>query len=265
MTLFALYLTCALVAGALAIWRTPRLPRYTLLLAIATVPQVGSVAGIDVPGMFLVSAGAVLAWAIANRTLPGVAVVGAGVLLNMVVMGLHGGAMPIRADILAAIGQVVEPGTRLVGSKDVVVETTVLWLLSDWLTVRSELITIVASPGDLVVVAGLLIWLIFSHQPERDASVLTLRAGPMPLDNSARLLHGQSSRPALTRLALLAAANPTVAETLLHDPLGAAVSHPHYALLLDDRDRETLDDLRSRSRTVSEFLAGLADVVDGAA
>jgi hypothetical protein len=79
-----------------------------------------------------------------------------------------------------------------------------------------------------------------------------------------RLLPGQSARPALTRLALLAAANPTVAESLLHDPLDAAATHPHFALLLDARDSATLADIRSRARTVGEFLSNLADVVDGA-
>jgi hypothetical protein len=32
---------------------------------------------------------------------------------------------------------------------------------------------------------------------------------------------------------------------------------------LDARDRATLDDIRSRTRTVDEFLDKLADVVDG--
>jgi hypothetical protein len=51
---------------------------------------------------------------------------------------------------------------------------------------------------------------------------------------------------------------------LLRDPLDAAGAHPHYALLLDARDRATLADIRTRARTVGEFLADLADVVDGA-
>ncbi|HET9222336.1 MAG TPA: hypothetical protein VFO07_07525 [Roseiflexaceae bacterium] len=79
-----------------------------------------------------------------------------------------------------------------------------------------------------------------------------------------RLLPGQSARPALTRLALLAAANPAVAENLLHDPLDPAAAHPHFALSLDARDYATLADIRSHARTVGEFLSNLADVVDGA-
>lgn len=89
------------------------------------------------------------------------------------------------------------------------------------------------------------------------------RAPRLSPDQEVRLLPGQSTRPALTRLALLAAANPDVAAHLLHDPLNAAAAHPHYTLLLDARDRATLADIRTRAQTVGEFLAGLADVVDG--
>jgi hypothetical protein len=94
--------------------------------------------------------------------------------------------------------------------------------------------------------------------------MMSFRATPASLDQRMRLLPGQSARPALTRLALLAAANPTVAESLLHDRLDPAAAHPHFALLLDARDCATLADIRSRVRTVGEFLSDLADVVDGA-
>jgi hypothetical protein len=56
-----------------------------------------------------------------------------------------------------------------------------------------------------------------------------------------------------------------VAESLLRDPLDAAALHPHYVLALDARDRATLADIRARTSTVGEFLADLADIVDGVA
>ncbi|HEX5689983.1 MAG TPA: hypothetical protein VFX76_08270 [Roseiflexaceae bacterium] len=93
--------------------------------------------------------------------------------------------------------------------------------------------------------------------------MLSFRATPALPDQRMRLLSGQSARPALTRLAMLAAANPSVAESLLSDSLESA-AHPHYSLLLDARDRATLADIRARARTVGEFLADLADIVDGA-
>jgi hypothetical protein len=190
--------------------------------------------------------------------------VAVGVIMNLLVMAVHGGAMPIHADTLARIGHSFVPGTLLMGSKDIVVQSAVLWLLSDWLVLPAGATTYVASPGDLVVIVGVIWWLMFSHVKERDQPMLTFRAAA-PADQRARLIPGQSARPALTRLALLAAANPTVAESLLRDPLDAAASHPHFALALDARDRATLADIRARARTVGEFLADLADVVDGAA
>jgi uncharacterized protein (DUF302 family) len=81
---------------------------------------------------------------------------------------------------------------------------------------------------------------------------------PLPTQRS-------TERPALTALALLAAANPHVAERLLHDPLEAAHAHPHYLVQLDDDDRSVLASIRARSCSVHEFLLQLADVLDDAA
>jgi hypothetical protein len=65
-------------------------------------------------------------------------------------------------------------------------------------------------------------------------------------------------------MALLAAANPAVADSLLRDPIDKlGSSHPHYALALDAHDHATLAAIRARARTVSEFLYELAEVVDG--
>jgi len=263
MTILALYLCCSLAGAALALWRPPQMPHYWLLLAIAAVPQLGSLLGIWIPGMFLVSVTAIFIWCLCNRAVAGIPAVAAGVIMNLLVMAFHGGAMPIRAETLAQIGHTFAPGTLLMGSKDVVVQSAMLWLLSDWLVLPAGATTYVASPGDVVVMVGVIWWLLFSHpREERNRPMLTFRSAPP--DQRARLIPGQSARPALTRLALLAAANPTVAEGLLRDPLDAAAAHPHFVLSLDARDRATLADIRERARTVGEFLADLADVVDGA-
>jgi hypothetical protein len=265
MTVLTLYVCLALVGGALAFWRPPRMPRYWLLLAIAAVPQLGSLLGVWLPGMFLVSVAAIFIWCLCNRAIPGIPAVALGVIMNLLVMAFHGGAMPIHADTLARLGHFYAPGTLLMGSKDIVVQTAALWVLSDWLVLPAGATTFVASPGDLVVIVGVLWWLLFSRSTERDQPMLSYRASTAPAEPRARLIPGRSARPALTRLALLAAANPSVAESLLRDPLDAAASHPHFVLALDARDRATLADIRSRARTVGEFLDGLADVVDGAA
>ena len=72
----------------------------------------------------------------------------------------------------------------------------------------------------------------------------------------------RSRRPALTHLVLLAVADHRIAERLLRSD-DAAAMHPHYGVYLDDDDRETLADIRMRSRTVEEFLSGLAAAADG--
>ena len=49
------FMVAALAGAMLALLRPPRMPRYWLLLAIAAVPQIGSIYGVWLPGMFLVS------------------------------------------------------------------------------------------------------------------------------------------------------------------------------------------------------------------
>lgn len=158
----------ALLSGALAFWRRPHMPRFWPLLAVAMVPQVGGLVGIRIPGMFFVAIAVIGIWCAYNRDISGTAVVAVGIGLNLLVMGFHGGSMPIRADILASLGQVVVPGTVLVGSKDVVIDTSALWLLSDWIILALGGKKVVVSPGDLIIVAGVAWWLLFSHKPEKD-------------------------------------------------------------------------------------------------
>lgn len=264
MAVLLLYLSLALAGATLALWRPPRMPRYWLLLAIAAVPQLGGLLGLWIPYMFLISVTAIFVWCVCNRAIAGIPAVAVGVIMNLLVMAFHGGAMPIHVDTLAQIGHSFAPGTLLMGSKDIVVQSALLWVLSDWLVLPAGATTFVASPGDLVVIVGVIWWLLLSHPHEKEQPMLSFRAAPMP-EPHARLIPGQSARPALTRLALLAAASPSVAESLLRDPLDAAASHPHFVLALDARDRATLADIRSRARTVGEFLSDLADVVDGVA
>ena len=269
MTLLSLYALLALASMLLAFWRPPRMPRYALLLLIAGVPQLGGILGIWIPGMFLVSAATVAVWCLCNRDIAGILVAAAGLIMNLLAMALHGGAMPIDADTLVRIGVGLAPGTLLSGSKDIVVQSSPLWLLSDWIVLATDPITLIASPGDMLVLSGLICWLLFSpalhEEKEKEPPMLMTHSQPSPMpDGRVRLISGHSTRPALTRLALLAAANPTFAESLMRDPVGAGSAHPHYAVSLDARDCATLVAISSRTRTVGEFLGELANVVDGA-
>ncbi len=93
--------------------------------------------------------------------------------------------------------------------------------------------------------------------------MLTLSIKPATVERRTPPLRGQSSRPALTHVVLLAAADPSIAERLLRgDPLDMAIEHAQYIVPLDARDRATLADICARVRTVSEFLSNLAAVAD---
>ena len=62
---------------------------------------------------------------------------------------------------------------------------------------------------------------------------------------------GLSQRPALTHLVLLALTDRDMVERLMRgDPPEAALAHPHYRVVLDARDRATLDTIRDRATTV---------------
>ena len=169
MAMLALSIFGALLSGALAFWRRPQMPRFWPLLAVAMVPQVGNLIGIRIPGMFFVAIAVIGIWCIYNRDVPGTAVVAVGIGLNLLVMGFHGGSMPVRADVLrSSFGVIAAPGTILAGSKDVVIDTSALWLLSDWIILSLGATKVIVSLGDLIIVAGVAWWLLFSHQPEKD-------------------------------------------------------------------------------------------------
>ena len=96
--------------------------------------------------------------------------------------------------------------------------------------------------------------------------MLSLSIKPASLERRTRPLRGQSSRPALTHVVLLAAANPSIAESLLRgDPLDTAIDHPQYTVPLDAHDRATLIDICARARSINEFLINLAAAADDCA
>jgi hypothetical protein len=94
--------------------------------------------------------------------------------------------------------------------------------------------------------------------------MLTLSITPTSLERRTRPLRGQSNRPALTHVVLLAAANPGIAERLLRgDPLDIAIDHPQYIVPLDAHDRATLSAICARVKTVNELLVDLAAAAEG--
>ena len=169
MTLLILSIAGACLGAVLAFCRPPRMPRANLLLAIAVAPQIATMFGIRALWAFLISAAAIGVWCFYNRALAGAPCITLGATMNLLPMALHGGSMPVHAGTIAAFGQTIAPGTILVGSKDVVVQSSPFGLLADWLVFwLSSGKVVVASPGDLIVVAGILYWLLASPSQRKE-------------------------------------------------------------------------------------------------
>ncbi len=109
-----------------------------------------------------ISALALLATVYVNRRLPGMAVLGLGLLLNLAVMLANGGYMPITPQAVERIGHTSRmvtgaTGTRMASSKDVMLaaEETRLYFLSDILVLaRPFPIPSAFSLGDVAVALG---------------------------------------------------------------------------------------------------------------
>lgn len=93
----------------------------------------------------------VLGWVLANVHLPGTALIGAGLVLNAVVIAANG-AMPVSPEAIAAIG--VEPTASPTGKHTLLTDGTRLPWLADILPLP-PLRTII-SVGDVVLAAGLI-------------------------------------------------------------------------------------------------------------
>lgn len=169
MTLLSVYAVGALLVGLAALWLPVPPIRAWPLLIVAALPQLPIIAGIRGPALVLISAVALVLWAWQNRHSAGALVASAGCLLNLGTMLVHGGAMPVHPDTLARIGVTASPGTALIGSKDLASDLAATALLGDWIIVPLHVVTLVVSPGDLLVVAGIALWLLAGRKEKHDA------------------------------------------------------------------------------------------------
>jgi hypothetical protein len=98
-----------------------------------------------------------------NRHLPGVWLLGAGLVANWAVILANGGYMPVTYEALVAADKshllpVAESGTLILSSKDILLPAaeTRLWLLSDIFVIPPPIpITSVFSVGDVLIAIGL--------------------------------------------------------------------------------------------------------------
>ncbi len=119
--------------------RWPALPLLALAVQLAVIhfprPHGQS---FDLPAIALLLSYLLLLLAVwLNRHIPGLALLGLGLLLNLVVIAANGGYMPIAPETMERIGHgdadAFLPGSRVAGTKDIALpqEQTRLWFLSD--------------------------------------------------------------------------------------------------------------------------------------
>jgi hypothetical protein len=123
-----------------------------------------AVAGVAISALMMLASGVALLYALwANRRLPGIALVGVGMLANVTVMVANGGWMPITMEALSRLGaleKVVAAGAtaRVWGAKNIVLARgeTHLWWLSDVFVLAAPFpVPGAFSIGDVLVAAGL--------------------------------------------------------------------------------------------------------------
>lgn len=118
-----------------------------------------------------------------NRTLPGLWLIGAGLVANLGVMILNGGYMPITLEALAQVGHArnalsSESGARVLATKDIVLarDATIAWWLSDIFVLPPPFpIPSVFSLGDALIALGVF-WLVQSGMRAGRAG----QSGPRP-------------------------------------------------------------------------------------
>jgi hypothetical protein len=146
---------------------------------------------------------ALLLVALANRRLPGANAVAVGLAMNLAVMLLNGGLMPIAPDTLARAGRFEPwkvgdgtPGSRVASSKDVLMpaDQTRLEFLADryWTGLPGRL-GFVFSLGDVVLTAGVFTFVV---------STLTTAPGTRVRKDAH---HGHSARLATSKALVLPA------------------------------------------------------------
>ena len=161
-----LLLVLAVLTGLVAGWLRPRLGAFTARPRFSWLPLLGVGAALNLGAYLLDGRAATLAlvaslvllvgFTAVNGHLTGVAVIGVGLLCNLVAVVLNDG-MPVRGDALVAAG-VVEPDEldtiAFAGARHLETASDTLPILGDVLPVPIPFAPEVLSFGDLIVVVG---------------------------------------------------------------------------------------------------------------
>jgi hypothetical protein len=115
-------------------------------------------------GMFIGSYLLLIGLIVLNRRLAGVPIIGLGLALNALVTAVNGGYMPVTPEAVerAGLGHLVsevEAGTRILGSKDMVLSRadSYLWFLGDVFVLKVPWPT-VFSIGDVLLAVGVVVF-----------------------------------------------------------------------------------------------------------
>jgi hypothetical protein len=178
-----LFIVTAVFSGAIGLIRGGRLGNLTeLAIRCSALPLIAL--GLQVfviygPGkedarpfgvsavLILGSYALLLVAVLVNWRLPGMALIGLGAALNLLVILVNGGWMPVTAEHLAASGIVttsaaIQPRQRVPFSKDVVIDSHaghLRWLSDVFVIPKAGMFSTVFSLGDILMVLGLF-WLI---------------------------------------------------------------------------------------------------------
>jgi uncharacterized protein DUF5317 len=148
-------------------------------------PPVGAVVGGAAPILYVASTVLVLAVVLRNRRLPGLKLVAAGAISNLVAIVANGGYMPADPGALALAG--MDPGTpysnSIVTNRPAFAPLTDIFALPDWMPFAN-----VFSIGDVLIGAGIVVAIAGGMASRRPASgggaTAALTKGPTPAPGS---------------------------------------------------------------------------------